>query len=312
MSIKKHLRNILPKIVVSIYDNLYYEYIKAFPKRHAAFLYRQFLGRKINWDNPQEFNEKGRWLQFYTDTSKWSVLADKYKVRNYITQKGHKDILVDLYGAWESADDIDFKKLPDSFVLKTNHGCGEIIIVKNKKDADTELIRKQIRKYLNTPYGVQTAEPHYLKIKPMVIAEQLLPNTSEQSSSIIDYKVYCSFGKPFIIAVCYDRSLKNHIVHQTWYDINWEKLDNYHTGGYKTKDIVRPTTLEQMYLVSKDLASEFPFVRMDYYDVNGKLYFGEMTFTSASFSGDELTNEARMELGKAIDITRIPKEMLKK
>ena len=146
------------------------------PKWVANRRYRNTFGRNIDWNHPTEFNEKIRWMQFYTDTSKWSLLADKYQVRKYLEGKGHSDILVKLYGVWDKAEDIDFDVLPDSFVLKTNHGYGEVVIVRDKAQIDKDSIRRRMSRFQRTPFGYNTAEVHYLKIKPVIIAEELLNN----------------------------------------------------------------------------------------------------------------------------------------
>ena len=168
----------------------YRQYSKKDPKELAEILHRKYFKKDIDWKNPRDFNEKIRWLQFYTNTDEWSRLADKYVVREYVREKGYGDILVKLYGKWDKARDIDFDSLPNSFILKTNHGSGEIIAVKDKRKVDLEKIRRKMQKYLDTPFGIITAEPHYLKIKPCIIAEELLVQDGGISSSLIDYKFF--------------------------------------------------------------------------------------------------------------------------
>ena len=157
--------------VYLFYRKYQYNYAKNNPKKWAEKLYKKNFGRPIDWKNPTEFNEKIRWMQFNTDTSEWSLLADKYRVREYISSKGYGHILIKLYGKWDKAEDIDFTSLPNSFILKTNHGSGEIIVVKDKSKANLEKIRIKMKNYLNTPFGIWSYEPHYLKIKPCIIAE---------------------------------------------------------------------------------------------------------------------------------------------
>ncbi len=261
------------------------------PKWVANRRYRKKFGRNIDWNNPIEFNEKIRWMQFYTDTSLWSLLADKYRVRNYLEKQGFSELLVKLYHVWDTANDIDFESLPDSFVLKTNHGYGEVIIVTNKQSANLEEIRHKIQKYLDTPFGYETAEPHYLRIKPVIIAEELLPNDSSFSTSIVDYKFYCFHGKPYCCGVFYDRNTNKNA---TFYDMNWNRHDEWRAERLRNmpqKDVPCPTTLTQMINACEKLASPFPFVRMDFYESNGKLYFGEFTFTPAALSGGSLSEE---------------------
>lgn len=311
MARKEWLRKAAPKWVVDLHDKLYYAYIKAYPKRYADFLYYSKTGHHINWENPQDFNEKGRWVQFNTDTSQWPQLADKFSVRSYIESKGHPELLVDLYGVWDDAAEIDFNSLPNSFVLKTNHGSGEVIIVSDKSLVDVEMLRRKIGDYLKESYGVWTAEPHYLKIKPRIIAEQLLPNTNPLSSSLAEYKIYCNFGKPLLCGVPYDRDPITKHCQESWYSPDWECLDSWHSGEYECRHFPRPSSLELIYKACQDLASQFPIIRMDFYEVDGKPYFGEMTFTPEGFYVGDFSEKALIELGKAIDLSMIPKEMLK-
>lgn len=285
-----------------LYRKRCYDYAKKHPKQWADKLYKRNFGRSINWEHPTEFNEKIRWMQFYTDTSEWSMLADKYRVRDYLKGKGYGHILVKLYGKWDKAEDIDFDSLPDSFILKTNHGYGEIIIVKDKKQSDLSEIRKKMQRYLDTPFGIETAEPHYLKIKPCIIAEELLVQDGNLSSSLIDYKFYCFHGIPEACGVFYDRNLETHRNGFTPYDMNWMKHEEWRREDITKpcKDIPRPATFELMRQVCKDLASQFPFVRMDFYEVNGKLYFGEFTFTPAALSGGSFSKEKVKDWGEKI------------
>ena len=286
MNMKSILKIVLYPVYL-FYRKYQYNYAKNNPKKWAEKLYKKNFGRPIDWKNPTEFNEKIRWMQFNTDTSEWSLLADKYRVREYISSKGYGHILIKLYGKWDKAEDIDFTSLPNSFILKTNHGSGEIIVVKDKSKANLEKIRIKMQNYLNTPFGIWSSEPHYLKIKPCIIAEELLIQDGNLSSSLIDYKFYCFHGIPDVCGVFYDRSLDTHENGMTPYDMEWNKHEEWRREDIlkPCKDIPKPLTFELMKQVCKDLASQFPFVRMDFYEVNGNLYFGEFTFTPAALTG---------------------------
>ena len=271
----------------------FYSFVGRFnPKWVANRKYHTKFGRNINWDHPTEFNEIIRWMQFYTDTSKWSLLADKYKVREHVENRGYGNILVKLYGVWEKAEDINFDLLPNSFVLKTNHGYGEVIIVNDKTQVNVATVRKKIKKYLNTPFGYASAEIHYLKIKPVIIAEQLINNDCSWSSSIVDYKFYCFNGEPFCCAVFFNRRARKHS--GEIYDMKWQRRDEWIRKKCKPEeliDIPKPSCFDQMIKACHDLAGEFPFVRMDFYESGGKLYFGEFTFTPAGLTGGSLSKE---------------------
>ena len=281
-----------------------YSRAKNDPQSWADELHKRRFGYSINWDNPRDLNEKIRWLQFNSNTDEWSRLADKYRVRDYVIEKGYATLLVKLYAKWDSAEDIDFTILPNSFVLKTNHGCGEVIVVKDKSTADLNGIRKKMRKYLQTPFGVWTAEPHYLKIHPCIIAEELLEQDGDISTSLIDYKFFCFKGKPVACGVFYDRNIATKKYGVTPYDMDWHKHEEWRRKDIQTqcKDIPCPKSFELMKKACFDLASQFPFVRMDFYEVNGHPYFGEFTFTPAALTGGSFSREKMIEWGELINL----------
>lgn len=291
----------MPSFMVALHDKIYYIYAQMFPKRRASRLFYDRFGEKLNWVNPQNYTAKGRWIQFNTDTSMWSMLADKYNVRQHLENLGLSSYLVKCYGSWTGVDEIDFTKLPQSFVIKTNHGSGEVVVVKDKSRINIDEIKDVINHYLHTPYGVMSAEPHYLKIKPMVLVEQLLENTSSQSSSMIDYKIFCVYGKPIIIDVCYDRDSQAHHLSETWYTPDWRNLGSFLPYN-QMKDIQRPNSLLKMYDICKVIASNLPLVRIDFYDVSGKPYIGEVTMTPSGFDGDSLSEEGEKILFNAIQL----------
>lgn len=303
-ALKKFLKIILYPLLWIYRKEQYRRYSMMSPKRLAEILHRKYFKRNIDWENPRDLNEKIRWMQFYTDTSEWSRLADKYAVREYIQEKGYGDILVKLYGKWDKAEDIDFDSLPNSFILKTNHGSGEIIAIEDKQNVDLEKVRRKMQKYLETPFGVISAEPHYLKIKPCIIAEELLIQDGNISSSLIDYKFFCFHGKPVACGVFYDRDMKTHRNGMTPYDMEWNKHEEWRKENLTAsfKDIPCPVTFERMKQACHDLASQFPFVRMDFYEVNGHLYFGEFTFTPAALNGGSFTQERMIEWGNLLKL----------
>lgn len=308
MARKNWLRNMFPKWVVGLHDKAYYAYIQAFPKRHAANMFHESFGRPIDWNHPTILSEKGRWVQFNTNTTEWPLLADKIRVRDYLKNLGLEEYLPALYGVWEKAADIDFASLPGKFVLKTNHGCGEVVVVSDKSAIDEKALRRKMQHYLDESYGVWTAEPHYLKIKPVILAEQLLPNTSPDSEAMVDYKVFCSWGQPILLDICYDRNPDTHHANETWYDPDWTKHDEWHTGNYKPKNINRPASLDEMYEICKKLSHDKPLMRIDFYDVNGRPYIGELTMTPNGYNPECLTDEAQRIIGDRIDLSSLLKK----
>lgn len=260
-----------------------------------------------NYESPKDLNEKINWIKFYGDTSRWAELADKYKVRSYIAEKGYSDILVKLYGKWDKAEDIDWELLPKRFVLKVNNGCGDILICNDKNTLDKDKVVKKYAELLKKRYGVVTAEPHYAAIKPCIIAEELLDANQQanSSTSLIDYKIWCINGKPYFTWCAWNRhgacSAECGI-----YDLEWKYrpefsvfTDHYFEGKERLN---KPQNLEKMYEIASNLSADFPILRVDLYEVNNKIYFGELTFTPLGGYIDYLKPEILRKIGEVVKL----------
>ena len=256
------------------------------PRMQVSLRYRLTHGKWIDWKHPRDIDEKIQWLKFYGDTSQWPRLADKYAVREYVKEKGLEDILVPLIGKWDKAEDIPWDALPNQFVMKTNHGSGDALVCTDKSQLDTAYHTKNFDRLLKEKFGVIMYEPHYDKIKPCIIAEELLDASKQDypSSSPIDYKLWCFDGKPAYFFVCFNRA--NGCCDVSTYDTDWNLYPQYIKGvdHYHACDtpLPRPHCLEQMLAIAPKLTKGFPCVRLDLYEIDHKLYFGEMTFTPAS------------------------------
>lgn len=272
------------------------------PRFHVSLRYRLLTGRWLDWKRPRDINEKIQWLKFYGDTNQWSKLADKYAVRDYVKEKGFEEMLIPLIGKWDNAEKIDWDSLPNQFVMKTNHGSGDAYICTDKSQLDRKLWTKRFSKLLRQKFGKQVGEPHYDKIKPCIIAEKLMDCTKQQikSSSLVDYKVWTFDGKPAYIWVCYNRTKSSCDV--AVYDLNWQFHPEYsHSEPHYvlTEQIIpRPTSLDKILHAASVLSKGFPVVRMDFYEVEGKPYFGEMTFTPAAGFNDFYTQDFLNILGE--------------
>lgn len=276
------------------------------PQELAALKYMQQMGGKeLNWGDPQDLNEKINWLKFNTDLTEWTRLSDKYRVREYIKERGREDLLVPIYGCWEKAEDIDFNTLPDKFVLKTNHGCGTVMLVEDKSKLNLKEIRKELNSWLKIKFGVRTVEPQYVNIKPLLIAEKLLDNDNSESSSLVDYKVWCFDGKAYCIMVCANRIIGVGM-NLCFYDLNWNPLPDMLSGHHKDDRIYieKPQCLEELIRDAEDLAKGHPEVRVDFYIVNNKIYFGEMTFTSLGGYMDYISPEYLLEMGRLVTLPK--------
>lgn len=283
------------------------EYIgRNYPKAWVSFRYFIRFHKKLHWKNPQNLNEKILYLSLKTDTTMWTDLADKYKVREYVERCGYGDSLVKLYGKWDNAFDIDFDQLPSSFVLKTNHGSGEIKLIKNKSNIDKEALITYFNNEISKPYGEIEGGKHYFRIKPCIIAEEMLLNdllSTRFSSSIIDYKFWCFNGKVHYVFVCSNRNKRSLDI--LLYDKNWNihpEYLNFSSHYKRAKFIPKPQNYEKMIEMAETLAHPFPCVRVDLYNIGGKIYFGEMTFTSLGGLMNYFTNEFLEKTGQLIDL----------
>lgn len=262
--------------------------------------------KKLDLQHPRTLNEKILYLSLKTDTSLWTTCADKYAVRKYVEECGCGDTLVKLYGVWDKAEDIDFDALPQQFVLKGNHGSGDVLIVSDKDCLNKEKTVKKFSKDLAKRYGALEGGKHYFRIEPKVIAEELIMNDGETkrfSSSIVDYKIWCFNGKPQFIWVSYDRhgNYKKHMM----YDTDWKAHPEYliYDKDYIQGEIIpRPENFEEMLRIAECLSRPFPQVRCDLYNTNGKIYFGELTFTGRGGMMKNYTDQFQLMAGDMIKL----------
>lgn len=274
---------------------------------HPLFLiklrYFMRFRRLLNLKNPKDLNEKILYLKLYSDTREWTRLADKYRVREYIKECGLSDILIPLYGVWDKASDITLANLPKSFILKANNGDGKgsFLVVKDKEAVNLEEVKLQADKWLfERNIGALAAEPQYRNIPPRVLAEELL---EPESGSLIDYKIWCFNGRAHSILTCSDRS--NNSVALGAYDLNWNRLEDalIPSRDYPAGELLpRPENLSKMIDIAEKLSKPFPEVRVDLYDVNGQVYFGELTFTSLGGMMLYYTPKALQEMGSHINL----------
>ncbi len=273
------------------------------PKALANSDYRRVMGKNIDWEHPKNLIEKIYWMLFNTDTSLWSLCADKYNVRSFVEERGCGDMLNELYGSWQRVEDIDYKALPDTFVLKTSNSSGQVILVDDKRRLDVASANRKLNRWLHFVYGLTNAQLHYMRIKPCVIAEKLLLNVAAPGEALIDYKFWCFDGVLESVLVVYDRKGEDYKL--SVFDLEWNNISSKtlrpaspHFGG---DDIAKPASFERMIEAAKKLSTGFPEVRVDFYDINGMPIFGELTF-STGYS--YFTNEYYDYLGSKVDLSK--------
>lgn len=286
---------------------------KTDPKKAIDMKWNRFYRRKFPWKNPRTLDEKMTWLSVMTDTSKWTEYSDKYEVRKYIESLGLKDILTECYGVWEKAKDIDFDRLPSKFVLKCTHDCASTVIVSEKDKMNKQEVIDFLQKHLDVNYGYSWCELHYTKIKPRVMAESLIEREegADPSFGLADYKINCIEGKAQYVEVIYGRHLDSvegsHNAIFDLYDIHtWQPMHEYKTNlGDHFQNVPRPKNLERMIAIAEKISQGFPQVRVDLYNVDGKIYFGEMTFFSASGMNNDLSREFQLMIGDRIHLPKV-------
>ena len=237
------------------------------PEFISKFYFKLLLGYKLNLINPKTFNEKLQWLKlnYLPNNENVIMCADKYKVREYIEKKGKKGILNDLIDSWDNVYEINWEKLPNQFVLKCNHGCGYNIICKNKAKLDEKKVKNQLNKWMKEDFGLYNAEPHYDKIPKKIICEKFL-----------------------------DGDL-------TYYNIDGT-VANFKNKNYPVKSQKLTNLLPQMIKMAEFFAKDFPMVRVDLFDVDGKIILSELTFSPGGALIPFDSYEADLNLGKKLKI----------
>ncbi len=256
-------------------------------------IYKKRIGKNINWNNPTTYTEKMQWEKLYDNNPLKAELSDKYLVREWVKEKIGEKYLIDIYGVWDSFSEIDFKKLPKSFVLKTNHGSGTIYIVKDKNKIDYNEVKNLFDDWMQMDYAFCTGfELHYSKIRRRIIAEKYIETDNDD---LQDYKFLCFDGKPYFCWVDVGR-FSNH--KRNVYDLDWN-LQRWNQSEYGNTDetIPKPNNFSEMIKIAEKLCQGFSHVRVDLYNVKGKIYFGEMTFTNGSGFDKIVPDEYDLILG---------------
>lgn len=242
-------------------------------KRYLKILFRNMMGKECNFDNPQSYNEKLQWLKIYDRNPIYTQLVDKYEVRKFIVERIGDEYLIPCLGVWNHFDEIDFSKLPEQFVLKCTHDSGGLIICKDKSKLDIKQAKKKIEHCLRRNYFWNNREWPYKDVKPRIIAEQY--TVDESGYELKDYKIFCFDGVPKALFIATDRGIDTKF---DFFDTEFRHLP--FTNGHPNADrsIEEPKNYKEMLRIAGILSKGIPQVRVDLYNVNGKILFGEMTF----------------------------------
>lgn len=266
---------------------------------YLKLLYYARTGKKLNLKNPKRFNEKIQWIKIYDHDPLYTMLADKYRVKDYIEKKIGAEYIIPTLGVWDSFEEIDFDKLPDQFVLKCNHDSGGLVICKDKSKLDMVKAKEKIEYCLKKNYFYQNREWAYKNIKRVIIAEKYMED--HITKDIQDYKFMCFGGKVQCIFVCSERYSGSGLK-VTFFDTDWNVLPFERHYMKSSVAIEKPQNLRKMIALSEKLSEGIRFVRVDLYEINGQVYFGEMTFYPGSGMEEFRPDEWDYTLGDWIDI----------
>lgn len=247
-------------------------------EQYLKLKYKSIFGKELNLDNPQTFNEKLQWLKLHNRKPEYTIVVDKYLSKQYVADKIGAEYVVPLLGVWDDPDEIDFDALPDQFVLKCSHNSGVgMCICKDKSKLDIKKVREELRNGLKEDYYLKSREWPYKNVPRKIIAEQyLLENRIEgREECLTDYKFFCFDGKPKVAYISKDNAL-----HPTtdFFDMEFDRLDLKMKDPPSECPPQKPAEFDEMKKIAEVLSCDVPHLRVDFYDISGKLYVGELTF----------------------------------
>lgn len=241
--------------------------------------YKNVFGKKLDLENPKTFNEKLQWLKLYNRKPEYTIMVDKYKVRDYIARMLGEEYLISLLGVWDDPEDIDFDALPNQFVLKCNHNSGlGMCLCKDKSKLDITQVKEELRKGLKQDYYLTGREWPYKDVPRKIIAEKYM---EDASGDLKDYKFYCFDGVMKFVMINSDRN-SDKPTRADYFDRDFNWLD--FTWGYEHAACrpEKPDGFDEMIAIAEKLAQGLPHIRVDLYECNGHIYFGELTFFDGS------------------------------
>lgn len=266
-------------IYIASFDNLVNLglFNKMSDEKFLKLAFRIKMGKSLNLDDPKTFNEKLQWLKLHDRNPLYTKCVDKYRVRDYVKDMIGEEYLIPLLGVWSDATQIDVNKLPEKFVLKCNHDSGSIQICRDKSNFDFNSACIYLNKCLKKDMFLWCREWPYKDVKHVVIAEEYMED--EKTSELRDYKFFCFNGVVKALFIAKDRMVENEDTKFDFFDENYNHLD--FTNGHPNADQIpeKPANFELMKALAEKLSAGIPHVRVDFYECNGKVYFGEMTFS---------------------------------
>ena len=302
----KKIKNILKiseiiKSLIYRLKNFYYEY--GFTDEYIIRKnFKKRVGREVNLENPKKFNDKLQWLKLNWYDPLAVKCADKYAVREFVKEKIGEKYLNELYGVYNSVEEIDIDKLPQQFVLKCTHGSGFNIICKNKGEMNWRKEKKKIKKWLKTNFYWHTREWVYKDIEPKIICEKYLKDKNNNPPN--DYKIFCFNGEAKLIQVDFNK-FNSHKRNLYEYNSGWKFIDaEIECPNHPKRDISELKNLDKMLELSEILSDEFPHVRVDFYNIEGEIIFGELTFFHGSGFRISRPEKLKIKMGSWLKLPR--------
>ena len=245
-------------------------------KLYLTCVFKERIGRYIKWNNLRSYNEKLQWLKIYDNNPIYCSLVDKYIVKDYVSRLIGEEYVIPTIGIWETFEDIEFETLPNEYVLKCTHDSGGLVLCQDKSKFDLSSAERTLTKSLNRNYYYYGREWPYKRVKPRIIAEPYLEDN--KYGELRDYKFFCFNGEPRIMFVAANRQSKEKETTFDFFDMDYNHLTII--NGHPNSDIEldKPEYFELMKELARKLSKDIPHVRIDFYEVNGRVYFGEYTF----------------------------------
>lgn len=292
-------------IIYRIFRYFFKSYIififrKFFPKLYTKYRFKKLFSYYPNLDNPKSFNEKINWIKLYALKNNPLIIkcVDKSTAREYVEQMNCSELLYEIYGVWDKVEDIEWEKLPHSFVLKCNHGCGFNIFCKDKNSFNIEMAKKKLTKWMKNDFSILNNEYQYQLITRKIICEEFLQEQDEILP--LDYKLHCFNGVFDFLLICKDRA-KGQCKYYA-FDRNWNNLIYRYSQINQENTIKEPPEFKKMIEYAELLSKPFPFVRIDFYLIKSKIYIGEFTFTPCAGFDYGIIKEIDFMLGEKINI----------
>ena len=235
--------------------------------------YYRFFGHFPDLKNPKTFNEKLQWLKLYDRKPEYTQMVDKYEAKRYVAERIGEEYIIPTYGVWNTFDEIDFDSLPNQFVLKCTHDCGGLVICKDKSQLNLQATRKKLEKCLKRNYYWQDREWPYKNVKPRIIAEKYLEDAHDDA--LTDYKFFCFDGVPKVMYISKDHGKEPRT---DFFDMNFNHLPFRFRDPNADVIPAQPSCFSEMQKCAEKLAQGCPYLRVDFYEVDGKAYLGELTF----------------------------------